>query len=404
MRTLVTFAALFLAVSFVQLGSGTLGPLDALAAAAAGFRTAEIGLLGSAHFAGFLVGCWATPILLGAVGHARGFAAMAALGAISALLHPIVVDPWAWAAFRVVTGFAVAGTYTIIEAWLQAKVTNETRGRVAGVYRIVDMAASVVSQGLIGVLDPTTYVAYNLVACSMCLCLLPLALTRAEAPSMPHPPRLHPLRTLRTSPLAAISVIVVGMTNSGFRMVGPVYALESGLAASGVAAFMAAGVAGGALSQWPMGWLSDRVDRRRVLVLLSALAGLVSLGIAAGLAPSGGGVYAASFLFGAVAFPLYSLAAAHANDHAAIEEIVELNAALMFFYAIGAIVSPLFAAELIDRYGPPALFLYVAIAHAFLVLFGLWRMTRRASPTDRRPHRYAPRTSFLLWRLIAPRR
>jgi len=233
MRTLVSFAALFLAIVFVQLGSGTLGPLDALAGAARGFSTAEIGLLGSAHFAGFLVGCWWTPILLGAVGHARGFAAMAALGAVSALLHPIVVDPFAWAAFRALTGLAVAGTYTIAEAWLQAKVTNETRGRVGGVYRIVDMAASVVSQGLIGFLDPTTYVAYNLVACSMCLCLLPLALTRAEAPAMPHPPRLHPIRTLRVSPLAVVSVIAVGMTNSGFRMVGPIYALERGLTARG---------------------------------------------------------------------------------------------------------------------------------------------------------------------------
>ncbi|MFV0475959.1 MAG: hypothetical protein ACK5MQ_17410, partial [Pikeienuella sp.] len=157
MRTLVSFAALFLSIAFVQLGSGSLGPLDALAGAARGFSTAEIGLLGSAHFAGFFIGCWLTPILLGAVGHARAFAAMAAIGAIAALAHPILPDPLAWAVLRIGSGCAVAGAYTIAESWMQAKAVNETRGRVVSVYRVVDMTASVVAQGLVAVLDPKTY-------------------------------------------------------------------------------------------------------------------------------------------------------------------------------------------------------------------------------------------------------
>ncbi|MGB0411594.1 MAG: MFS transporter, partial [Pikeienuella sp.] len=194
MRTLISFTALFVSIAFVQLGSGSLGPLDALAGTAKGFSTQDIGMLGSAHFVGFFVGCWLTPRLLGSVGHARAFAAFGAVGAISALLHPIVPDPIAWAGLRIGTGMAVAGAYTIAESWIQAKATNQNRGRVVGAYRVVDMTASVAAQGLVAVLDPTSYVAYNLIAVLCCLCLLPLTLTTSKAPPSPSAPRLRPLR------------------------------------------------------------------------------------------------------------------------------------------------------------------------------------------------------------------
>ena len=121
MRLLISFAALFLSIALVQLGSGTLGPLDALSGAALGFSTREIGLLGSAHFAGFFIGCIATPGIMGRVGHSRAFAAFAAIGAVGALLHPLVQDPYAWAAMRVLSGASVAGCYTIVESWLRVR-------------------------------------------------------------------------------------------------------------------------------------------------------------------------------------------------------------------------------------------------------------------------------------------
>lgn len=399
MRTLISFAALFVAVALVQLGSGSLGPLDALAGAAAGFTNGEIGLLGSAHFLGFFVGCWITPRLMGSVGHARAFAAVASIGAIAALMHPVFPDPIAWAGLRIGSGLAVAGAYTIVESWMQAKVENANRGRVFSIYRMVDMFASVAAQGLVAALDPTSYVAYNIVAALCCLCLLPLALTRATPPISAKPPRLRPLRSLRVSPLGVFSVVIVGLTNSSFRMVGPLYALQNGLDAAEVAAFMAAGVAGGALAQWPAGWLSDKFDRRLVLIAISAAALCVCIGISGGF---GGpdSVYAAAFIFGAAAFPLYSIAASHANDFASPDEIVELNASLIFYYGVGAIVSPIAAARLIEVYGPPALFVYIALAHAALILFGLWRMTRRPASAAKTPHRYLPRTSFTLARFF----
>ena len=401
MRLLISFAALFISVALVQLGSGTLGPLDALSGAALGFSTREIGLLGSAHFAGFFVGCLVMPAMMGRVGHSRAFAAMAAIGAVGALLHPLWHDPIAWAAMRVLSGASVAGCYTIIESWLQAKAKNENRGRISSVYRSVDMGASLVAQMLIGFLDPASYVSYNIVALFMCFCLLPLALTTAVAPPTSGKLKVRLLKSIRLSPLGAAGVVTVGLTNSSFRMVGPVYGNQNGLTPAEIGQFLAAALLGGALAQPVVGTLADKFDRRWVLIALSLLA-LCSCTyfVSRPDAQSFRQLAFAAFMFGATAFPLYSISAAHANDFATPEFVVELNASLMVLYGIGAIVSPLLASELITAFGPSAMFVYIGTAHVALVMFGLYRMTRRAPADTKTPYTYRPRTSFTLERLL----
>lgn len=188
MRLLISFAALFLSVVLLQLSTGGVGPLDALSGLALDFTTAQIGLLGSAHFVGFFIGCWFAPRLMGTIGHSRAFAAFTAAGAIGLLAHMLVIDPYAWALMRVASGLCVAGCYTVIEAWLQAKVTNETRGRAMGIYRVVDMGASLAAQLLISVLAPASYVSYNLLALLCCAALLPLTLSRLREPETPEAP------------------------------------------------------------------------------------------------------------------------------------------------------------------------------------------------------------------------
>ena len=400
MRTLISFTALFLSVSFVQLGSGSLAPLDALAGAAHGFSTADIGLFGSSHFIGFFIGCWLCPRLIGSIGHSRAFAAIASIGAVAALSHPIIISPTAWAVFRVGTGFAVAGCFTVVESWMQAKVDNSNRGRVLGVYRVVDMLSSVASQGLVALLDPTSFVAYNIVAMFCCLCLLPLAVTRRKAPPSPRAPRLRPLKTIMLSPLGAAGVVVTGLTSASFRMVGPVYGIEAGLDAAGVALFLAVAILGGASAQIPMGWLADRYDRRWVLIGVSAAACGVCGVLAGAGAQSGAWLYAGSFLFGMATFPLFSVSAAHANDFSTPEQAVELNASLMMLFGIGAIVSPVAAAAMIDSYGPSGLFAYIGGAHVFLILFGAYRMSRRPTPERRAGYQYLPRTTFTFGRFF----
>lgn len=400
MRLLISFAALFLSVILLQLGSGGVGPLDALSGLELGFSTADVGLLGSAHFFGFFIGCWAAPRLMGTVGHSRSFAAFTAAGTIGILAHMMIVDPIAWTLLRIMSGFCIAGCYTIVESWLQAKVTNETRGRAMGVYRAVDICGSLAAQLLIGVLAPAQYVSYNLLALLCCAALVPLVLTRAPEPKVPDAPRLRPQIAWRNSPLAAAGVIVAGLTTAAFRMVGPVYGVEVGLSVESLALFLAAFVAGGAVAQFPVGWLADKYDRRWVLIWLSA-AGVVSSGLTVLLAAQGpAAVMLASAIFGFTTFPIYSVSAAHAHDFASDDERIELSAALMFLYALGAIASPFGVSWLIGAFGPSSMFIIIALAHAVLIVYGVVRMRARPSGAKRKPYVYVPRTTFWVGRLL----
>ncbi|MEM7496815.1 MAG: MFS transporter [Pseudomonadota bacterium] len=404
MTTLVSFAALFVSIFLVQLGSGSLGPLDVLAGAERGWSPGEIGLLGSGHFAGFLIGCYLTPRLIGTVGHSRCFAAAAAIGATGALLHPVIEGPIAWTILRAFTGIAIAAAYTVIESWLQAKTPNANRGRVYGVFRVVDLMGQISAQGLIAVLDPSSYVAYNIVAVFCCLCLLPLALSQRAAPLTPVPPRLRPLVAWRLSPSAMIGVIVAALSGAAFRMAGPIYAIENGLEQGEIAIFLSAAILGGVAAQFPVGWIADKIDRRHALMGLSVAAILGCVWISFGIRDGDTtGIYAGAFVFGLTAFPIYSVAAALANDHAEPDFVVDLNASLIFYFSIGAIFAPAVAARLIGLYGPGAMFLFIAAAHLLLIVFALYRMTRREGRQPTAPYRYTPRTSMVLASLFKGR-
>ncbi|MCP3971819.1 MAG: MFS transporter [Rhodobacteraceae bacterium] len=400
MRLLISFAALFLSVVLLQLSSGGVGPLDALGGLQLQFSKAEIGLLGSAHFLGFFLGCWWAPRLMGSVGHSRAFAAFTAAGAMGLLAHTLGQHPWFWALLRVASGLCVAGCFTVIEAWLNAKITNQSRGRAMGSYRVVDMGASLGAQLLIAVLEPAHYLSYNLLALLCCASLLPLTLTRASQPKTPDAPRLRPGLAWACSPLAVIGVIVAALSAASFRMVGPVYGREVGLAIDQIAFFLAAFVLGGALAQYPLGWLADKYDRRWVLIWLS-VAAIGSSALTIALSGTGtAGVMFAACIFGFTTFPIFSVSAAHANDFATSQQRVELAAALMFCYALGAIASPYVASMLIEGYGPGALFAFVAVGHLGLIGFGLVRMRARPTVEERTSYVYAPRTSFVIGRLM----
>ncbi|MGO4851568.1 MFS transporter [Phaeovulum sp. W22_SRMD_FR3] len=400
MRLIISFTALFLAVIFVQLGSGGVAPLDAISGLKLGFAKTEVGMLGSAHFLGFFAGCWAAPRLMGSVGHVRSFAAFSALGTIGIAAHMMLVNPLAWAVMRMLTGLAVAGCYTVIEAWLQSSVTNETRGRAMASYRIVDIGASLGAQLMIGVLTPSSYASYNLLAILCCAALLPLALTRNTEPETPPAPRLRPRLAWDRSPLAALAVVVSGVTGAAFRFVGPVYADGVGLTLDQIAAFLALYVLGGWIAQLPVGWLADRYDRRSVLIGLS-VAALAASALTIFLSGAGHqAVYIAAAFFGFATLPIYSVAAAHAHDFANNSERVELSAALMFLYALGAIASPILASVLIEAFGPSAMFLFLSTVHLALVAFGLIRMSARPTPEGRTRYTWVPRTSFQIGRLL----
>ena len=397
---MISFAALFLSIVLLQISNGGLGPLDALSGFALNFSSAEIGLLGSAHFLGFFIGCWYAPRVMGAVGHSRAFAAFAATGAIGLIAHMLIVDPYAWALMRIASGLCIAGCYTVLESWLQAKVTNETRGRTMGTYRVVDNLAFLIAQLLIGFLEPADYVSYNLLALICCASLLPLTLTKIKQPETPKALKLKPKLALFRSPLAVAGVLVAAVSAAAFRMVGPIYGAQVGLEVEQIAYFLSAYVFGGALAQYPIGWFADKYDRRWVLIWLS-VAAIVSSMLSTSISYNNTlGIFLIAFGFGFTTFPIYSVAAAHAHDFASLDERVELSASLLFYYAIGAIAAPLFASFLMDSFGPNAMFVLIAFAHLLLVIFGVARMRVRPTVSERTPYVYMPRTSFLIGRLL----
>jgi len=319
---------------------------------------------------------------------------------MGALAHPLIPDPMAWTLLRILSGLCIAGCYTVIEAWMQAMLTNQNRGKVMGFYRVVDIGASSVAQLMIGFLDPASYVSYNLLGIVCCACLLPLTLSTNTQPATPEAPRLRPLQTALVSPLGAAGVMIAGLTSSSFRMVGPIYGQGVGLNNLQIGYFLATVLIGGAVAQFPVGWLADRFDRRWVLIGLSALSVLVCSGVAMMGAGSFYAIFIGAALFGIATFPIFSVATAHTNDFTDPAKSVEVNASLMFIYGIGAIFAPYVTSTLIDLYGPPALFVFIALAHLVLVFVSLTRMLARPTLTERTSYTYLPRTSFTIFKLL----
>ncbi|MYB34489.1 MAG: MFS transporter [Gammaproteobacteria bacterium] len=400
MRLLISFVALFLSISLLQLSSGAIGPLDALAGLHNGFSKASIGLMGSAHFLGFFIGCWWAPRLLGKVGHARTFAIFSSLGAIGAIAHPLIPDPNVWAGLRILTGLCVAGCYTVVEAWFQAKLTKQNRGRVMGIYRVVDIVSSSGAQLMIGLLDPVSYVSYNILAIMCCTCLLPLALTTSSQPVTPQAPRLKPIATILLSPLGAAGVLIAGLTSSAFRMVGPLYAQEISLTATQTGYFLATVMLGGALAQYPAGWLADQYDRRQVLLGLSLMSALVCFPLAWIGQTTFFLIITGAILFGVATWPIFSVSAAHTNDFADPEKSVEVNASLMFIYGVGAIFSPLIASVLLDRFGPSSFYVFIGFAHVALLAYSVYRRRKGRIVENRTRYTIFPRTTFQIGRLL----
>ena len=406
MRLLISLSALLISTLFVQMGIGALRPFDAISGQALGFSPVEIGLLASGHFAGFLLGCIFGPHLVRRVGHSRAFAVMAGAAVISIIAHPLIPDAMFWTAIRVLSGFSVAGCYTLIESWLQAKITNDIRGRVFSIYRLVDMSGQIMANAIIATLTPASYVSYNLIAIIMCLAILPLALTQSKEPELPERVSYQPFFAIRISPLAGLGVVVAGLSTATFGSVGPIYAIAVGLDLSQIALFLVVSTIGGMASQLPAGILADKISRRTVLLVFSIMASALCLLMMLPVADiSIGGVplvYVMSFLFGFTTFPIYSICAAHASDFVNQDRMITLSASLIFLYASGAIVSPLFAGMIIERYGASMMFSMIAAAHILLMIFTIYRNFIR--PVEqRRRYAYVPRTSMFIASILRPK-
>ena len=374
--------ALLAGVALLLAGSGLLGTLLAVRGGLEGFDEQTLGLVMSGYFAGFFLGTYTAPPLIRRIGHVRAFAFCTGLCAIAVLLHPLWVDPWAWFGLRLVTGIALVGLYTVIESWLNAQPEREHRSRIFAVYMAVNLTALAGGQLLLGLGVDRGFALFSLVAILVCAAALPVTLTRLAQPSFPPTPRLGLVRLYRTAPAAAASAGLSGLAMGAFWGLGPTYAGQLGLDRSGIAWFMVATIMGGALLQWPLGRLSDRMDRRIGLALACALAGGVALAAGSVTTWSPPMLFAAFFVYGGLAFSIYPMSVAHMLDTLPAEDLLAGCSSLLLVHGIGAMLGPALAGQAMTRFGPSALPLYFAGVLGLLTLYLLLRLSahRRTRP------------------------
>jgi MFS family permease len=373
--------SLLLGVALLLAGAGLQMTLLPLRGEAENFGTFAIGVIGSAYYVGFVSGCLLGPYVILRAGHIRAFTALVAIAAAAALAHGLVPDPVAWAIFRATTGFALAGFFLVIESWLNDRAGNETRGLVMSAYVVVNLGAIAAGQLLVTLYPIDGYRNFMVAGILAALAIVPVALTRSAQPAPITIVSFRPQELYRAAPVAIVACFMIGVAIGAFWALGPISVAGDGFSVAEVATFMSIALVGGALAQWPAGRISDRMDRR--LVLLSLLCGATLTSLVLWLfAPMGALLVALGFLFGAMALPGYSLAAAHGYDKTDRADMVPTAATMLLANGLGAVIGPLVAAVLMREAGPRALFLFMAIALGLLAAFVFYRTTVQAPTAE----------------------
>ncbi|MEA3511943.1 MAG: MFS transporter [Actinomycetota bacterium] len=374
---------LFLGLALLMVGNGLLGSLLGVRADLEGFPTVVIGVVMSMYFVGFLLGSLTIPRRLVTVGHIRVFAGLAALASAAALSYSLLITPITWGLLRFVFGLAMSGLYVTVESWLNERASNETRGRLLSVYMLVVTFGLGFGQLLLGIDDPLNATLFILVGILISLAVVPVALIRIPVPSETIPVKFSIVALVRVAPLGVVAVVLSGVADGAVLALGAVYATGVGMEPGLVGVFMAASIVGGAASQYPLGYLSDRFPRRRV-VLVTATAAVVLATVAAIVNPAGLWLFVLAAAFGSLAFPMYALAVSMINDVMPPHQLVSAAAGIIFVYAIGSIVGPIAVSVMMEIAGPVGYFWGLAAAFVPLVLYALVRIVFTARPKQRR--------------------
>lgn len=372
-KTLPTLAALLGSAALLMIGNGLFSTLLAVRLDLEGAGETRIGLVMSAYFAGLVVGSVVCGRIIGRVGHIRSFAVFAAVMAAAALAHALRVDAPTWIALRAVTGFAMAGVLMAIESWLNASATKENRGQVLAVYMATFYLALGLGQLLLNAADPAGFRLFSVVGIFFALSLVPVALTRAPTPVLPALSTFCFSRLWEAAPIGLMGAFVAGLVLGAFYGLAPVFARGIGLSLAGTSALMTMAILGGLVLQYPIGHLSDFVDRRLVLLLAGVGAGLASGAIVLVADRSTTVTFSLIAGFGGFAFTLYPLAVAHVNDRLENEERIGAAGILLLCYGVGAVIGPALGAAGMQRLGPAGLFAVLAAACGCLVLYIQWR-------------------------------
>jgi len=361
-------------------GVGLLGTLLGVRATLETFGNLEIGLIMAAYYGGYILGTQMGPGIIGRVGHIRAFSAFAAIAAASVLAFGLWVSPWVWLLLRLINGAAVVGIYMVVESWLNAQTPNVIRGRVFAGYMISTLVALAAGQYLLLVYDPQGMQLFALATILITLGLIPVAVTRVSEPVIETPVPLDLRRLFVLSPFGAVGSFAAGIVNGVFWGMTPVFAQRLQMSAGEIAILMSATIGGGALLQYPIGHLSDRHDRRTVLVAVSFASAALAVVAAYVVVEHFPGLAVTAFFYGGLMFSLYSLSVAHTNDHVEAGQIIAAARGLLLVYGVGALSGPVIGSLAMEVAGPVGLPLASAVTLATLGVFGLVRMLQRAPP------------------------
>lgn len=370
---------LLLGMLLLMLGNGLQGTLLGVRGNAEGFSTTSMSIVMSAYFVGFLGGSRMAPHLIRRVGHVRVFAALGSFISAILILYAAVPDVVAWAFMRVLIGFCFSGVYVVAESWLNDTATNENRGKTMSIYLIVQMIGIVTAQGLLNVADPLGYNLFVISSVMVSISFAPILLSASPAPVF-HTTKPMTLRALfNVSPLGFVGAFLLGSVFSALFGMSAIFGAQIHLSLRDISIFIATIYTGGMLLQYPIGWLSDRMDRRTLIASLNLLGALMML---AGLIFEGNFYWllTLAFVVGGISNPLYSLYIAYTNDFLEVEDMAAASGGLIFVNGIGAILGPIALGWMMDRWGPYSFFGFLSVMLGIAGLYAIYRMTRRTAP------------------------
>ncbi len=373
-RSLLPLTALLMGSAFLLFAGGVNSLILPVRGVAEGFTATSLGLLGTGWAIGYVAGCLRTPALVARVGHIRAFGAMCALASIAVLMSLVLIDPWVWIPVRAVSGFCFAGAAMIVESWLNERADKASRGRIFGIYTMVNLAATTAGQMVLTLGDASGYFFFVLAAMIYCLALLPTAISATSTPQPLTSVSLNLRGLWVNSPISFVAVLMVGVSNAAFGTLAPVYAARMGLPLGDIALFASIPILAAAALQIPVGIASDRFDRRLVLVTIACVAVLSDAMFLFGGFADPVVLMGLSAVFGATVFSMYPVIVAHANDRAAPGTFIQVSGGLLLVYGIGSIVGPTIAGYAMSSYGAPSLFAVTGTAHILLILFALVRL------------------------------
>lgn len=383
-QILITEFALFLGVFLMALGNGLHGVVLALRADIEGFPILITGIIVAAYSLGFFFGALAGPKLVARVGHIRTFSAYASLASAGFLCYALLPNPIFWTLVRFVLGFCFAIMFLVAETWVNDKATNETRGRLFALYLVVNFAGTATGYAMVNLGDPASFELFVILSVAISLSLVPLALTSRRGPEYTQPNPLNPQKLYQAAPLAFILVGGIGLVNGSFFGLVPIFATEQTLSTAAIGWMMTVMTVGGLLFQYPAGWLSDKMDRRKVAALFGVVtcAAVVLYGLSMTM-PNMPLYIVTGFVLGGLLLLFYPLSIAIAIDSIEHNQIVDANATMLAIYSIGAVLGPVIATGMMQVLGGWGLLLFILLTLAGMTGFALFRVqTQQALNPD----------------------